>query len=480
MIFGDISMPPLNTFNKSCLALAITQALVVHAEAAEIIVNIEGDISAEDNNCTLREAITSAVSDPGNITNGCASGEVGVTDIISFDDTMFPPGSESNSITLTSSLPTITSDVTINGQGVGGLTIDGNSTGRVFSIFEASVKLHSLIIRGGYVLGNGGGIYASYSSTVNIFESTISNNTAAARGGGIAVYASSTVNLEKSRILENYVGSAEGGGISVFDMSSANIKECTLSRNYGLNGGALHVSFGSEVHIDRSTLSGNLANLGGAVLLSRSGQVEISNSTISANRALSGGGVYADSLSDVSLVNSTITDNVASYGGGIYTRNASLSLTNNIVSGNSARNSGADLADISADSTISTNTNLLGDSSNTSTEAFLNFTPGRSDVVATSDGEQATPITSILNPLLNNGGGTETHSLVAGSPAIDAGRNSFCRAAPISNLDQRGESRLMGSACDIGSFEFEGELRAEETQIFVIPLPGGGSVVFSL
>ena len=54
----------------------------------------------------------------------------------------------------------------------------------------------------------------------------------------------------------------------------------------------------------------------------------------------------------------------------------------------------------------------------------------------------------LLGPLPDNGGPTETHALLPGSPAIDAGDDS---AAP--DTDQRGAPRPYGPASDIGAFE---------------------------
>jgi hypothetical protein len=62
----------------------------------------------------------------------------------------------------------------------------------------------------------------------------------------------------------------------------------------------------------------------------------------------------------------------------------------------------------------------------------------------------------LLGPLQDNGGPTETHALLPGSPAIDAGDDSTCLTA-----DQRGVARPLdgdgdGTAvCDIGAYEFE-------------------------
>ena len=54
----------------------------------------------------------------------------------------------------------------------------------------------------------------------------------------------------------------------------------------------------------------------------------------------------------------------------------------------------------------------------------------------------------LLGPLADNGGPTQTHALLAGSPAIDAGDDT---AAPAT--DQRGVARPQGARSDIGSVE---------------------------
>lgn len=56
----------------------------------------------------------------------------------------------------------------------------------------------------------------------------------------------------------------------------------------------------------------------------------------------------------------------------------------------------------------------------------------------------------------NNGGATQTIAVQAGSPAINAGSPSACRAAAAKNLDQRGFVRpgTGSTTCTIGAYEF--------------------------
>ena len=66
-------------------------------------------------------------------------------------------------------------------------------------------------------------------------------------------------------------------------------------------------------------------------------------------------------------------------------------------------------------------------------------------------GTQASPIDPLLGALADNGGPTQTHALLTGSPAIDAAGD--CVADLSITTDQRGISRPQGTACDIGAFE---------------------------
>jgi hypothetical protein len=322
--------------------------------------------------------------------------------------------------------------------------------------------------------GLGGGIFAN-GGTLTLINSTLASNFAngtQAFGGGI--FNTGTVTITNSRLSSNSAnglgvglsGFGQGGGI-YNEGGTVTITSSTLSTNSaisgpgggGLGGGIFNWS--GTVALINSTLSANSANggpggFGGGIFNFSSDGVTITNSTLSRNSANGGvngfgGGIY--NSGQVTLANSTLSGNAAdagpggfSRGGGIYTTNT-LSARNTIVAGN--------IATPSAPDTFGTFTsqghNLIGDG-----------TDG-SGFAATGDqvGTSASPINALLAPLADNGGPTQTHALLAGSPAINGGdncvtQNPGCLATPLTT-DQRGTgfSRNSGGSVDIGAFEVQ-------------------------
>ena len=136
------------------------------------------------------------------------------------------------------------------------------------------------------------------------------------------------------------------------------------------------------------------------------------------------------------MVNSTVSGNSAAGGGGIV-NGASLNLINTIVAVNLA----IDNPDCDG-SPISLGYNLIGDTGG------CGFAPITGDVVN---------LDPLLGPLQDNGGDTETHALLDGSPAIDAIPVADCNdidGVPVTT-DQRGVARPQGPASDMGAFELE-------------------------
>jgi hypothetical protein len=292
---------------------------------------------------------------------------------------------------------------------------------------------------------------------LTLTNTSILNNAANANGGGISS-CSGTVTVTGSTISGNTA--EEGGGISGC-YSTVTVTGSTVSSNTAIYGGGIYNNY-STVTVTDSTISGNTAENGGGIYNDsyNFGLLAIANSTISGNTATGyGGGIY-NRTADLIATNTTITGNTADSdnddigdGGGLFRRSGGTIVVNNIIALNvDASVAGADHPDISG-FVSGNNHNLLS----STTGAAGNIGTG-TDIVAT---------TLNLGPLANNGGNTQTHALLAGSPAIDAAKNSVCAAAPISNLDQRGQSRTGLAAdgdqngtvtCDIGAFELLGKL----------------------
>jgi CSLREA domain-containing protein len=312
--------------------------------------------------------------------------------------------------------------------------------------------------------GQGGGLFHT-TGPMTVSDSTITGNTASAGGGGIYNF-SAPLTVSDSTITGNTAGT-DGGGIANLrgDGGDVTVSDTTISENTATRdgGGIYNDLLGHEgtLAIERSTLSGNTAGSNGGGIYSstheylRRGLVEnstIANSTISGNTATGGygGGLY-NYLGVTQIGHSTITDNTApsGKGGGVASLGdpevASTEVSSSIVSGNEDTDVnfiehpdwGADFDFVN--SFVSGGHNLVGDGNAT-------FAFGKS-------GDRTGVAGPKLGPLQDNGGPTETHVLLTGSPAIDAVPGGTNGCGTDFTADQRGVHRPLGGACDAGSVE---------------------------
>ena len=121
-------------------------------------------------------------------------------------------------------------------------------------------------------------------------------------------------------------------------------------------------------------------------------------------------------------------------------------LLNNLIAGNTGPTDSPDVAG----EVNSLGGNLIGNATGST-----GFIPGE-DLIGTS----AAPINPLLGPLANNGGPTQTHALLSGSPAINRGIN-----ASLPSTDQRGLPRLVGPRVDSGAFESQPNMAPRPTPI---------------
>lgn len=284
------------------------------------------------------------------------------------------------------------------------------------------------------------GLLPGYSQLL-VDNSTISGNIANFLGGGAGnvSYGVAYSNIRNgSTISGNESVTSYGGGVSNegFYIGATVIEASTISGNQADSLGGGMENYGgvsAYLYVDKSTLSGNSATNGGGVYNSGySGPsiASLSNSTISGNSATGhGGGI--DSFGTLNLSHVTVTNNnAATYGGGLNNHDGAANLYNSIVAGNPT---GGDC-----------NGAVVSGGFNLDSDATC-ITNGVNNDITAAD--------PLLGPLqLNGGGNTETHALLAGSPALDAipFDSDSCSLLPD---DQRGVARPQEEGCDIGAFE---------------------------
>jgi uncharacterized repeat protein (TIGR01451 family) len=440
--------------------------------------------------CTLRSAVQAANNVAGPSTINVAAGTYKLT---------IAPTGTSDASTGNLNITNTTGIVTIAGAGSGSTIIDGNFLDRVFNVAgSASAAISGVTIRNGRPggLGNvtscpgspgatasGGGILAS--GTLTLSNDVVSGNMSSGSGGGIETNGVGAVKITATTVSGNVACQSNfnqandwlGFGAGIDESAGANvtIDASTISGNTTKQdgGGAMELG-GGTMTVTNSTISGNSAAAGAGVAGESDGLVKLFADTLTGNTASNqGGGVY-ESGTPFSIVNTTITANSAADGGGIYSQFGSTTVSYSTITSNSASQGTGNLrvqigegsGHITLDDSIVTRgIGTTGTPSNCNPTA--GFTSGGHNLFDdTSDsGAQCAAVASDvinadakLGPLQDNGGPTHTVALLTGSPAIDTADNSKCpetNDASMHQVDQRGVSRPVGSACDIGAYEYE-------------------------
>ncbi|MBI2344141.1 MAG: DUF4215 domain-containing protein [Deltaproteobacteria bacterium] len=294
-----------------------------------------------------------------------------------------------------------------------------------------------------------GGFYHG-GTGLTISDSSVDHNVAHQFGG---FYSNAgTLSIVNSSVRHNTVSVSDFGGFYKGTDATV-ITRSTISNNTAAgNFGGMLLS-GTSATIQDSTISGNTAGNDFAGLFSNT-PLELINSTISGNVAGRNGGGFV-SGANTELSNVTVVDNVADAdnngtgnGGGIFSAAGTVTLRNSIV----ARN--VDEGGESADCfgvVASDGFNILGNIDGCA------FTASVDDLGGTT----VAPVDPLLDVLAGNGGTTQTHALLAGSPALDAGNPAGCAdaASTVLGTDQRGFARTVDgdgdglAICDVGAYE---------------------------
>jgi len=309
----------------------------------------------------------------------------------------------------------------INGAVTG--NIAGGSGGGIYnagglSMTQVSVTDNQSGNRGGGIFERNG---VALGSPLPIYLAglVIDHNTAAHEGGG--VFSSNDVKLTLSLVSNNTAGNSAGGGGLAIDASYAFVFASTIAGNTangtGAQGGGIKATLGGALHPKLSVI----------------------DSTISGNNAWDGSGIYGNTspAGDFFLYNSTVAFDRGYLNGagvGVHVVACQATLHSSILARSTDFDAAAARPDLlfasyCNDTTVLGAHNLIMSSPNT--------LPG--DTIANDPN---------LAPLALHGGALPTHPLSANSIAVDGGDNPLNLAE-----DERGGTRKIGAASDIGAYE---------------------------
>jgi CSLREA domain-containing protein len=351
------------------------------------------------------------------------------------------------------------------------VTIDGNtvnnSGGGIYN--NGSLTLSHVTLDGNSAT-DGGGIYAYY-GTMIATNVTISANSAGRYGGGIFGGPITLTNVTISNNRAGIYGGGDGGGI---DGSFLTLTNVTLSGNSAEdNGGGISNNLGPLIFTNGTVFS-NTATTGGGI--TNFGTATLMSVTLSSNSTSGGGdGIYNFVGATLALSNSTVSGN----GQGIGNVGA-MKLTNVTLSGNSVNGIGnagtMELTNVTVNGTNGygiyqignayTETIILSNTiiaNSTRTNCYVFSIPIISNGYNLSSDGSCTPYfdgpgdlnntNPHLGPLQDNGGPTQTHAPLQGSPAIDAIPFGTNGCGTTLTTDQRGVTRPIHGKCDIGAYE---------------------------
>ncbi len=304
--------------------------------------------------------------------------------------------------------------------------LDGQNSGMVLLVYDSSegpmaeARITGVTVQNGNNSGYTGGIYAIlYFYNISITNCIIKNNKGQGWGGGVFMEnrfpGGGTLTLENNLILDNTVTDntdnfSWGGGAFVFGNSTGN----------------------STIIIRNNIIVGNAAQ---------------------GTTDPQGGGLWIGYFNPnvTHLIGNTIYDNTANRGGGVFFAAAnSANIYNNIIYGNTATQGG--------DIYFATVTNRVGHNNN-----YSNM-----HGTWTDSGNNLN-----TNPLFVDSANNDFH-LQPTSPMINAGTMAVPNPPGLPSSDFEGNPRVIGTAPDIGAYEWSPVSPSEGTIGIELTITGSG------
>ena len=273
--------------------------------------------------------------------------------------------------------------------------------------------LDGFTIKNGQGQYNGGAVEVSNSSGLTVKNCVFSDNRVGGSGGALYAY-NSNVDVFNTRFFNNHYKQNEdsgypesGGGAIYFGSGTYNVSNSEFLNNSATNGGAINLSEGT-LNLTSCAFRNNMATYGGVLYMYYSGTVNLTNCLVLNNSANYYGFMNCGYGSNVTITNSTILNSVSKSGADLYI-DGTLNMYNSIF-----------------------NENYTG------TPAEIAYSCTTQDCSALGTGNIS------ADPQVTAAG-----YLKVNSPCIDTGSADY---AP--EKDYAGQSRPVGSAPDMGCFEF--------------------------
>jgi hypothetical protein len=271
-----------------------------------------------------------------------------------------------------------------------------------------------------------------------------------------------------------------GGSHQVLHVGSSmylHLDGLTIQNGSATYGAGINNIVGGTVTVSHSTFLDNIASGDGGAIdngdLTFLGTLTVSNSTFSGNTASDNGGAIDNGdntgTGTLTISNSTFSGNTASHGGAIDNGDNNgtdlgsgvLTVTNSTFSGNAAGDGG----DIDSGdngflpvSSVTVAANVFAENCGIFDSAWVDhgynvgsdsscFNGGSAD-----NDSGGSNLSSLLGPLADNGGPTQTMALFVDNPAFGLVPNPTAGLCPVV-ADQRGMPSPSGQACDAGSVQ---------------------------